>query len=79
MVQQDGQEGQWVVASLETGEIAPETARYADADAAGQVLAELVRQGRLEEGNYEVRPAPAAGETAPALAPTGEVSAEQQW
>jgi len=78
MVQQDGQEGQWVVANIYTGEIAPETARYADADAAGQVLAELVRQGRLEEGSYEVRPALAEGETAPALTPTGEVSAEQQ-
>ncbi|MDQ2830670.1 MAG: hypothetical protein M3Y74_16690 [Chloroflexota bacterium] len=78
MIQQDGQEGQWVVANIYTGEIAPETARYADADEAGQVLAELVRQGRLEGGSYEVRPAPAEGETAPALTPTGEVSAEQQ-
>ncbi len=78
MIQQDGQEGQWVVASLETGNIAPETARYADADEAGQVLAELVRQGRLEAGDYEVRPAPPEGETAPALTSAGELSDEQQ-
>ena len=78
MIPQDAHEGQWVVASLETGEIAPETARYGSQDEAGQVLTELVRQGRLEAGSYEVRPAPTESETVPALTPTGEVSAEQQ-
>ena len=78
MVQQDAQEGQWVVANIYTGEIAPETTRYSSQDEAGEVLRELVRQLRLEGGSYEVRPAPAEGETAPALTPTGEVSAEQQ-
>ena len=38
-------QGQWVIASIYTGEIAPETARYASMDQAGQVLRDLVQQG----------------------------------
>jgi hypothetical protein len=62
-------QGQWVIANIYTGAIAPETARYASADQAGQVLRELVQQGRLEEGNWEIRPAPPDGDVAPALTP----------
>jgi hypothetical protein len=62
-------QGQWVIANIYTGEIAPETARYASMDQAGQVLRELVQQGRLEEGNWEIRPAPTDGHVAPAFTP----------
>jgi hypothetical protein len=62
-------QGQWVIASIHSGEIAPETARYASMDQAGQVLRELVQQGRLEEGSWEIRPAPTDGDVAPALTP----------
>lgn len=72
------QQGRWVVANVETGEIAPETARYGSVDEAGQVLEDLVQQGRLEEGSYEVRPAPGEGERAPALTPDERLSPEQQ-
>lgn len=72
------QEGQWVVANIYSGEVAPETARYGSQDEAAQVLMDLVRQGRLEEGSYEVRPAPASGDTAPALLPDGQLAPEQQ-
>ena len=61
--------GRWVIASIHTGEIAPETARYASMDQAGQVLRDLVQQGRLEEGNWEIRPAPTEGDVAPAFTP----------
>jgi hypothetical protein len=60
---------QWVIADIYSGEIAPETARYASADQAGQVLRELVQQGRLEEGSWEIRPAPTDGDVAPAFTP----------
>ena len=62
-------QGQWVIASIYTGEIAPETARYASMDEAGQVLRDLVQQGRLEEGDWEIRPAPAEGDVAPPFTP----------
>ena len=62
-------QGQWVIASIYTGEIAPETARYASMDQAGQVLRDLVQQGRLEEGSWEIRPAPTDGDVAPAFPP----------
>jgi hypothetical protein len=58
-----------VIASIYTGEIAPETARYASMDQAGQVLRDLVQQGRLEEGSWEIRPAPTDGDVAPAFTP----------
>lgn len=60
---------QWVIASIYSGEIAPDTARYATMDEAGQVLRDLVQRGRLEEGSWEVRPAPAEGNVAPAFTP----------
>lgn len=63
------EQGQWVIANIYSGEIAPETARYADLDEAGQTLMELVQQGRLQEGDYEVRPAPAAENVAARLPP----------
>lgn len=65
MQQDDG----WVIASIYTGEVAPETARYGSMDEAGQVLRDLVEQGRLEEGDYEVRPAPVADSAAPMFTP----------
>ncbi len=77
MVQQEGQEGQWVVSNIYSGEAAPETARYGSQDEAAQVLVDLVRQGRLEEGSYEVRPAPMESEAAPALLPDGQLAPEQ--
>src|SRR6266568_8371301 len=45
-------QGRWVIASISSGEIAPDTARYASRDQAGQVLRDLVQQGRLEEGSW---------------------------
>ena len=63
------QPDRWVIANIYSGEVAPETAQYSDMDEAGQVLADLVQQGRLEEGNWEVRPTPAAGNVAPAFTP----------
>jgi hypothetical protein len=66
---QQQEQGQWVIANIYSGEIAPETARYADMDEAGQVLKDLVEQGRLNEGDYEVRPAPPTGATAPTYTP----------
>lgn len=63
------QPARWVIANIYSGEVAPETAQYADMDEAGQVLSELVQQGRLDEGNWEVRPAPATGDVAPAYTP----------
>ena len=38
-------------------------------DQAGQVLRDLVQQGRLEEGSWEIRPAPTDGDVAPAFTP----------
>jgi len=72
------QQGGWVVANIYSGEMAPETAYYGSQDEAGQVLMDLVRGGRLEEGSYEVRPAPATGDTASALLPDGQLAPEQQ-
>lgn len=66
---QQQEQGQWVIANIYSGEIAPETARYAGMDEAGQVLKDLVEQGRLDEGDYEVRPAPVTGGTAPRRGP----------
>lgn len=62
-------QGQWVIANIYSGEIAPETTRYADMDEAGQALRDLVEQQRLSEGDYEVRPAPTNDGSAPAYTP----------
>ena len=65
MQQDDG----WVIANIYTGEVAPETTRYASMDEAGEVLHDLVQQGRLDEGDWEVRPAPVAGDVAQPFTP----------
>jgi hypothetical protein len=62
-------QGQWVIANIYTGKIASDTARYASMDQAGQVLRDLVQRGRLEEGSWEIRPAPTDGDVAPAFSP----------
>ena len=62
-------QGRWVIARISSGEIAPDTARYASMDQAAQVLRDLVQQGRLEEGSWEVRSAPTESEAAPAFTP----------
>lgn len=65
----------WVIANIYDGSIAPETARYGSMDDAAQVLNQLVQQERLAEGDYEVRPAPADGESAPAYRPGHDTGA----
>lgn len=63
------QDGEWVIASIYNGEVAEGTARYASMDEAGQALVDLVQQQRLKQGDWEVRPAPEGGTTAPEHTP----------
>lgn len=62
-------QGEWVIANIYSGDVADDTTRYASMDAAGQALMDLVQQGRLKEGDWEVRPAPRTGMTAPEYTP----------
>lgn len=55
MQQQEQAQGQWVIGNSYTGEIAEHTSRYESVDEAAQVLYELVEQGRLPGGDWEVR------------------------
>ena len=64
-----GQGGEWVIANIYNGDVADGTARYASMDTAGQALVDLVQQGRLKDGDWEVRPAPRDGATAPEHTP----------